>query len=128
MRSQEVVVKLPFPKVLKKLSGKEFFFYYLNNQTAVLAICPFSSMGSEEFLMAAPTFVMDGIIFLTVNHYKRLVTDVTGNGAGFNDLGIDTMCQLFPDNDHFFAINMQWSPTLVTMLTDGLDANGTSWD
>lgn len=126
MRSEEAVVESPFPNALEELSGKEFAIYRLDDQTAVLAIRAFGG-SAEDFVKAAHTLVKDAITYLTANHYKRLVIDVTGNGGGLVDLGIDTVRQLFPDKDHFFATNMRWSPALATILTDGRDANGTTF-
>ena len=131
MRSEEAVVESPFPNALEELSGKEFAIYRLDDQTAVLAIRAFQSgegWEHKEFAMAAHNLVKDAITYLTANHYKRLVIDVTGNGGGFVDLGVDTVRQLFPSKDHFFATNMRWSPALATMLTDGRNASGTYWD
>lgn len=130
VRSEEEQSDPPFPKAWKALTGGEFAIYHLDDQTAVLAIRSFDGgdVDAETFMMSAHTLVKDAITYLTANHYKRLVIDVTGNGGGFVGLGIDTVRQLFPDKDHFFAVNMRWNPAMATMLTKGLDANGTYWD
>ena len=130
VRGEVAVGESLFPKALEELTGGAFAVYHLDDQTAVLAIRSFKpeeGRDRKEFAMAAHTLVKDAITYLTANHYKRLVIDVTGNGGGLVDLGIDTVRQLFPDKDHFFATNMRWSPALATILTDGRNANGTTF-
>lgn len=121
----------PFPKAWSTLPEGEFAVYHLDGQTAVLVIRSFmggDGWDSLQFMKAAHTLVQDALTYLTANHYKRLVIDVTGNGGGLVGLGIDTVRQLFPDKDHFFAVNMRWNPALATMLTEGQDTRGTYWD
>jgi hypothetical protein len=89
---------------------------------------PAGTQDADEFILSAHKLVKEAIKYLTANGYTRLIVDVTGNGGGFVPLGIDTVRQLFPDKDHFFAVNMRWSPALSTMLTQGKDSNGTYWD
>lgn len=114
------------PKGVEDAPGGEIPIYHLDDQIVVLAIRSFSGgYGCDpfEFMVAAHTLIKGALTYLTANHYKRFVTRVPGTGGEFVGLGIETLRQLFPDEDNF-ALSMRWNPAFAAMLTRGQDTGG----
>ena len=107
-----------YPEVERRMIGSEQTLHLMENykDIAVWGIHTFTSneqnqeVDTDEFFQYWRQYTVESLQFLTKNGIKRLILDLSTNGGGQVNLGLDTVQKFFPLAKPFYGVDYRRSP------------------